>query len=81
MRYEYASVRYVQEEPLSKNLPDIYIKTPYNQYKGTLNKLYEELKLEGDPSLIGIFNYLGEQGWRLLEISKDNMYFFERKVE
>ncbi len=81
MKYEYASVRYTLEEHTNNNKPILYIKTPLEQYSGTLDQLFDQLKLGGNPSIAGIFTFLGMQGWRLHTLSRDNMYFFEREVE
>ena len=78
MKFEYASVRILSNSDDYQKDTKIYIKTPNNDYAGSIEEIFKKLKLEKDPSLVGIFNYLGDLGWKLHNVSKENMYFFER---
>ena len=85
MKYEYASVRITSKDsyelPMWSKTTKIHVVTPDRHFSGSLDNVYNEMEVGGEPCLVGIFSYLGSLGWRLCEISKTDIYFFERLIE
>ncbi|HOJ61556.1 MAG TPA: hypothetical protein PK878_14835 [bacterium] len=82
MKFEYITLRYLsRNEHVKAGRPEVNIKTPSISYTGTMEEVFKQLGIGGEPSLVGLFNFFGNQGWRLHSISKNDMYFFEREIK